>query len=205
MIKYIVELITRLTDLKSGITVNLAAWAGQAETPATVQAKIDQLQAKDDEIEGLKETVSVKLAEARTLKNQLEVSADSIEHIAIGIHSQNPEKLVEYNIKLRKPPEPANPPTMIPTVVLDDDTDGDGFKLGVQHPITDATDYEWEKGIAANPADVNTVPPLSHLITTKKLSIVDDQVAKGVRYFYRVRAINRKGNGPWSAPLSRVQ
>ena len=41
--------------------------------------------------------------------------------------------------------------------------------------------------------------------TTTKTPFVDDDVFKGVRYFYKVRAINAAGEGPWSEAVSRVQ
>lgn len=41
--------------------------------------------------------------------------------------------------------------------------------------------------------------------TTKKTSFVDDEVPKGVRVFYRVRAANTNGVGPWSEAVSKVQ
>jgi hypothetical protein len=39
----------------------------------------------------------------------------------------------------------------------------------------------------------------------KKTSFIDDEVAKGIRIFYRVRAANTNGVGPWSEAVSRVQ
>jgi len=41
--------------------------------------------------------------------------------------------------------------------------------------------------------------------TTTKTTFVDDDVAKAIRYFYRVRAANASGFGPWSEIVSRVQ
>jgi hypothetical protein len=40
---------------------------------------------------------------------------------------------------------------------------------------------------------------------TKKTSFVDDDVPKGTRIFYRVRAANTKGVDPWSEAVSMVQ
>lgn len=39
--------------------------------------------------------------------------------------------------------------------------------------------------------------------STKKTSFVDDEVPKGVRVFYRVRAANTNGVGLWSEPLAK--
>jgi len=40
--------------------------------------------------------------------------------------------------------------------------------------------------------------------TTKKTSFVDDEVAKGTRIFYRVRAANANDRDAWSEAVSRV-
>ena len=40
---------------------------------------------------------------------------------------------------------------------------------------------------------------------SKKSQYLDDDVPKGERIFYQVRAVNSKGDGPLSAPVSRVQ
>ncbi|MEW5842072.1 MAG: hypothetical protein AB1775_02275 [Bacteroidota bacterium] len=59
--------------------------------------------------------------------------------------------------------------------------------------------------MGTNAADANTIPELKNFRTTKKTSFVDDEVPKGVRVFYRVRAANTKGAGPWSKAVSKVQ
>ena len=43
MLKYLQKVKDRLTGLKAGITNNSAAWVGQPDTPATVQAEIKTL------------------------------------------------------------------------------------------------------------------------------------------------------------------
>lgn len=50
-----------------------------------------------------------------------------------------------------------------------------------------------------------TIPAFTHLVTVRKTKYTDDDVAKGTRYFYRIRGINSKGAGEWSEPVSRVQ
>ena len=57
------------------------------------------------------------------------------------------------------------------------------------NPNTDY--YEWQKGMGANASDANTIPELKNFKTAKKTSFVDDEVPKGVRVFYRVRAANK--------------
>jgi hypothetical protein len=59
--------------------------------------------------------------------------------------------------------------------------------------------------VGTNAADDKTIPELKNFKTTKKTSFVDDEVAKGVRIFYRVRAADTNGVGLWSEAVSRVQ
>jgi hypothetical protein len=101
--------------------------------------------------------------------------------------------------------EPTNPPTMPLTVVIKDDTDGEGFILSLQAVDPLAKSYLWEKGVSTNPSDLQTIPVMHfHKLTTRS-TFVDDDVVKGSRYWYRVRAANCKGEGPWSEPTSKVQ
>jgi hypothetical protein len=95
-------------------------------------------------------------------------------------------------------------PTKILIPKLEDDTDGEGFIVSTQtDPHADY--YEWQKGTGTNAADANTIPELKNFKTTKKISFVDDEVVKGVRTFYRVRAANTNCVGPWSEAVGRVQ
>jgi hypothetical protein len=43
-------------------------------------------------------------------------------------------------------------------------------------------------------------PPYSFLKSTSKITITDDHIEKGRRYFYRVRVVNARGCGEWSKP-----
>ena len=49
------------------------------------------------------------------------------------------------------------------------------------------------------------LPDLNNFKTTRKRSFVDNDIPRGVRVFYRVRAANRSGVGPWSDPVGKVQ
>ena len=75
--------------------------------------------------------------------------------------------------------------------------------LTAKDPV--AINYEWQKGQGLDPKDMHTIPDMVFFKFTTKIKFVDDNVTKGVRYFYRVRALNRNGQGPWSEPVSRVQ
>lgn len=204
MLKYLVNLKNRFFHLKNGMELHPTSWTGQAETPTTVDANmasIDQIQL---EIVQKEDELSILKSKARSLESELELVADTIENKAIGFHTTEPEVLVDYDIKLRKPREKKPVPTTVITPELKDDYDGQGFIITIKvDPLADK--YEWEKGVADDPKDLNTIPAMSHFKITSKTSFVDDEVAKGVRYFYRVRALNSTGNGPWSAAISRVQ
>lgn len=205
MIKYLFELINGLNRFESGMISNAPTWVGQSETEATVKAKRQLLEAKETEITNKKEELSVLYAEARDLKKETDVYLNGLINLAKGLHTDTPEKLVEYGIPPEKPKEPTNPPTMALTVVIKDDTDGEGFILSLQAIDPLAKNYLWEKGVSTNPSDLQTIPAMHfHKLTTRS-TFVDDDVVKGSRYWYRVRAANSKGEGPWSEPTSKVQ
>ncbi|MCL5028927.1 MAG: hypothetical protein M1480_07895, partial [Bacteroidetes bacterium] len=48
----------------------------------------------------------------------------------------------------------------------------------------------------------DVVPEMKFFKATKKAAFVDDDVVKGVRYFYRVRATNTAGAGPGAKLLA---
>jgi len=193
MIQYLSTCTNRLKSLKNGMTKNSVLWQNQTETPDLVQQKIDELTAKEREIEDLKEQIAVKQSEAHTLSNATERYADSIEALAVGLEKNIAEKLNEYGIKLRKPitRKPAPTKTLIPTLSTQVDPDADI--------------YEWQKGAAPDASKTDTVPEMKLFKTTTKTFFVDDDVPKGVRIFYRVRAINSVGQGAWSTAVSKVQ
>ncbi len=183
---------------------NPAIWQNQPYTPITLQEKIDLLDAKEAAVEKLNEQLKALQAEAHTLANECEDYADRVEALAIGLEGNSAEKLVSYGIKLRKPVSKKAVPSKILIPNLQDDTDGIGFIVSTQAD-PDADNYEWQKGIAADPTKTDVIPELKHFTITAKTSLVDDDVPKGVRVFYRVRAFNRAGQGPWSEAVSRVQ
>lgn len=204
MIKYIAEIIARLTGMKAGMEKNAAVWQNQTETPAKVQEKIDLLNATETSLEKMKEELGTKQAEAHTICDECSDYANRLESIAIGLEGSSVEKLNPYGISLRKASEKKAAPykTLLPH--LEDDTDGIGFIVSTQSD-PDALHYEWQKGIAADASKTDVIPEMKFLTITTKSSFVDDDVPKGVRVFYRVRAVNRSGYGPWSEAVSKVQ
>ncbi len=204
MIKYLTDAATHLKELKDGVVKNIALWANTGITAETIQRWIDNLTTKETEVEELKTQVSVKLAEARDLQTSAEKYADKIENFALGFHSEDSAKLIEYGIQLRKEAKAKPAVTKKPVITLQDDTDGVGFILSIQAD-PDADMYEWHKGVAADPSKLDVIPAMTILKTTRKTSFVDDDVQKGQRVFYKVRGINSISEGPWSEPVSKVQ
>jgi hypothetical protein len=204
MLKYLIDVRNRMVNLKQGVEAHSSDWTGQAETPVSIQTNIGTLDTMQGEITALEAQLSQKKKDARQLEKSITLIADTIENKAIGFHTATPDKLTDYDIKLRKPREKKPAPTAVIIPELKDDTDGQGFIISTQVD-PNADKYEWEKGVATDPKDLNTIPAMLHYKITSKTVFVDDNVAKGVRYFYRVRAINTTGDGPWSAAVSRVQ
>jgi hypothetical protein len=201
---YLMKLRARLVGLLNGLTVHAAVWAGQAETVLTIQANIDAIDAMLAGVNSLEDQLSLKRKEARKLDKDLTLVADTVENKAIGFHTAKKELLVDYDIKLRKPAVKKPVPSAVLVPELADDVDGVGFVVSTQVD-PDADKYEYEKGVGLDPQDLNTIPKMLHFKITSKTIFVDDDVAPGVRYFYRVRAFNATGEGAWSAAVSRVQ
>jgi len=204
MIKYLFDSSLRLKTLKSGMEKNAALWESQPDKPEAIQLKIDALAAKEKEIDDMKASLSVKQSEAHALSNEAEGYADRVESIAIGLENSNAEKLNEYGIKLRKAITKKPAPTQVLIPVLEDDSDGVGFVVSTQ-PDVNADIFEWQKGTGTDASKTDTIPEMKLFKTTTKTYFVDDDIPQGIRIFYRVRAVNSAGQGPWSQPVSRVQ
>lgn len=201
---YLMKVRARLVGLLNGLTTHPAIWAGQAETVATIQANIAAIDAMMGDVNSLEDQLSLMRKAARNLQKSLTLVADTVENKAIGFHTAEMEVLVDYDIKVRKPSEKKPVPSKVLIPELADDVDGVGFAVSTQVD-PDADKYEWQKGVGLNPKDLNTIPNMVHFKNTSKTIFIDDDVEPGVRYFYRVRAYNATGEGPWSAAISRVQ
>lgn len=204
MLTYLSEVKDWLTTLLAGMKKFAAKWTDQTVPVSEVEQMIAKINSADSELEDAKKQLTIKQTAAREVSAEASKLAGRIENFALGFHSANSSELLEYNIKEKKAkePKPAPAKTLIP--ILEDDTDGEGFIVSTQTD-PNADYYEWQKGTGTNAADANTIPELKNFKTTKKTSFVDDEVSKGVRTFYRVRAANTNGVGPWSEAVSRVQ
>ena len=204
MIKYIADTSSTFKGLKNGMEKNPTTWANQADSTLKMQEKIDILDSMEKEIESIKEQLAIKQIEAHKLCAELDEYAGRVTSIAIGLEGNNQEKLLPYGIKLRKQAAKKSVPTMVLQSTLADDTDGAGYIVSTQFD-SDADLYEWQKGAGSDPTKTDVIPEMKLFKTTTKTTFVDDDVLKGVRYFYRVRSVNSAGTGPWSEAVSRVQ
>jgi len=205
MLKYLQVVFDRLSGHKNGITQNGLLWAGQPDTPVTVQADMDAITAANDAIDDAEDVWKQKIADGRQLAKDITKKADETEKRAIGIHATAPNKLIEYNIPLPADPQAVTVPLQAVILSITDDDDGIGFKMKFKPDTSTKVDYwEVERGVT----DANTLvlaPPFPFLRTTKKLGMVDDDVETGRRHHYRIRGVNTAGPGAWGASVSRVQ
>jgi hypothetical protein len=205
MKKYLQEIIQEIESMEKGVTTNPADWTNMPVTLVQITALKTDLIQSANAIETAEAAAQIARHDGLAKNaNGLKLYNQAVD-LAYGIYANNPEKLAEYGIKPRREPSKVPPPTSILAIEISDDTDGEGFilMLAAKDPVAD--NYEWQKGQGLDPKDMHTIPDMSFLKFTTKIKFVDDNVTKGVRYFYRVRALNHNGQGPWSEPVSRVQ
>ncbi len=205
-ITYLKKIIDKLKAQKIGLENNNAAWVGQPETPAAIQLHIDELQTLNDDIAALKIQLKQKLLAARQLAKTKTTVANAQELKIKGIHASETEKWREYGVS--KPALRTKGKRPVPTKGIIEnimnDKDGAGFIIKCRR-LKDAYSYEFEKAVSENASDDKHIPAFSHFKSSTKTKLVDDDVEKGKRYFYRYRGVNSKGFGEWSTSISAVQ
>jgi hypothetical protein len=206
MQKNIQNSISELTDLKSGVYKNATQWANMPVKEADIDAAIAALLAKGNAITDSETSLKQARLNGRFAIEQYQSLIEQITSLAEGIHKNEQGKLADYNLDIAntqsRTAKTAPSKAIIESVT--DDIDGIGFIVKMQ-ALIGADGFEIEK---SNPVDSTLLvlaPPYQHLRNSTKLIIVDDEVEKGKRYFYRERGFNRKGYGEWSEPVSRVQ
>lgn len=204
MIKYLRSISDRLKSFLSGVNKFIALWAAHSVTPADLQAKIDQTIAMEEAVEEQKKLLADKQTEARALQDAMELYLEQLENFARAIHAKDPENLPDYGLDSQTTSNSRPAPMEKLLITLKDDTDGVGFIVSTTAD-SDASMYEWYKGVSTDPGKSDIIPAMTLFKTTQKISFVDDDVIKGQRTFYKVRAVNSAGVGPWSEPASRVQ
>jgi hypothetical protein len=205
MNKYIKKTLDELKGLDSGMLANVADWATTPVKEVDVTAEITKLSDAGNNITKEEAKLS-ELRVAGSTENKAAVKlANQVIDLAYGIYATNPEKLAEYGIKPRKKPAKVPAPTLILAIDIENDSDGEGFILSLvdKDPVADT--YEWGKGQGTDPKDMQTIPHMDFYVQTSKTKFTDDDITKGIRYFYRVRGVNRNGHGPWSEAFSKVQ
>ncbi|HEX3009574.1 MAG TPA: fibronectin type III domain-containing protein [Bacteroidales bacterium] len=141
---------------------------------------------------------------ARKLVDSYNVKLKNLENLIYGIHGEEPVKLADYALSLRRPSVTKPVPGKVMITSIRDDEDGEGF-IVTWNSVDGANRYEIEKGVAPETSTVVLAPPYPFLKSTTKITLTDDDVVKGRRYFYRVRALNSSGAGEWSEPVYKVQ
>lgn len=205
MKKYLINTVEDFKALVKGMKSNPADWTNTPVKPTDVETMETELEDKGQQVDTAEATASQARHTAMEKNSEAKKMYEQVVNLAYGIYANNPEKLSEYGIKLKRESTKIPPPTAVLSIEIKDDTDGEGFVLSVVQRDEVADSYEWQKGPGADPKDLNTIPPLQFFKVTSKTTFLDDQIQKGVRYFYRVRAVNRNGQGPWSEPTSQVQ
>ncbi len=204
MHKYLLTTYDRLQKQAEGMANHADLWAAQPINADTVKADAATIETTDTDVTNSEQQLSVKKRNARELSASLNEKAEQNENLIKFIHKDDPDKWIEYGIAPKKNPEPGMSPTRPLTLTISDDTDGQGFILRLTASDSDAKMYLWERGTSADPKATQP-DSYSALRETTVINIVDDDVLPGVRYFYRVRAFNNKGYGPWSNMVSKVQ
>ena len=205
MKKYIHVMLQEIENFEHGISANAADWTNLPVTLVQITTLKNDLAHCGTAIETA-EATALGARHAGLAKNSEAIKIyDQAVNLAYGIYANTPDKLAEYGIKPRREPSKVPPPTDILAIEISDNTDGEGFNLMLTAKDPVAINYEWQKGQGLDPKDMHTIPDMIFFKITSKIQFIDDNVTKGVRYFYRVRALNRAGQGPWSEPVSRVQ
>jgi len=206
MQKNIQNSINELNDLKNGVHKNATQWANMPVNETNIDAAITALTAKGQAIIDAETALKQARFAARAAIEQHQPLIEQVTSLAEGIHKTEQGKLADYNLDITNTVSRAakTPPSKAIIESVTDDIDGIGFILKMQS-LTGADGFEIEKSDPVDSTLLVLAPPYQHLRNSTKLIVVDDEVEKGKRYFYRVRGFNRKGYGEWSEPVSRVQ
>jgi len=204
MLKYIQKTIDSLKGISSGIKKNPEKWASLPVNATEFDEAALTLEKADAEINSAEQVLEQKREAARKLVDLYTPKLRQAANLAIGIHSGEEIKLSEYGLSVRRESVSHSIPTKSIILGISDESDGIGFIISIATQ-PEADHYEIERGVAPNVNELVLQPPFPLYKTTLKTAFVDDDVKKGVRYFYRVRAINSAGSGEWSESVNRVQ
>ena len=102
MLKYLADLLVKFRSLREGIEQNENLWKALGITPQAIAEHMDELSETGNEIEIIKETLSVKLAEARELRDKKKKVFDQFEKRVIGLHADSSGSLADYGMGVRE-------------------------------------------------------------------------------------------------------
>ncbi|MBI5216281.1 MAG: fibronectin type III domain-containing protein [Ignavibacteriae bacterium] len=203
-LKYLRVAYERREKQKKGIEANQDKWNGQPDTLESLQADMDALQAKDSQAAEYKRLYRQTVQEGRELAAQINAKADETDNRIRGIHAAEKVKWTEYGLQWERPRVSLEKPAKPLLLTIRDDSDGIGFKIRLVEADDNAELYKWERGVSENPKAI-APDKWEYLTESTTIAIIDDDVTPGVRYFYRVQAVNNKGKGTVSPAVSRVQ
>ena len=202
---YVDHQIEHLKMKKAGIVANTEDWKDTDVTAVSVQTEIDVLELVKKTVLDNEVVLHNSRLAARKAAETGKLEDDLLVLKVKGLYAANTEKWAEYGvdahdaITAKKEAVPAK--GMIKSI--EDGPDAEGFIIQAK-AIQLVDVYEWQKGVGSV-ADANIIPVFVHLITNKKCKLIDDDVQKGIRYFYRYRGYNAHGFGEWSESVNKIQ
>lgn len=102
MLKYLTEVADKFKLLKSGIEKNQPHWDNFNLKSSVLDEHIKEIYTKGTEVEELRKKLSEKLSEARLMRSNKRRLINKLVIRAEGIHIDEPEKLTEYGIDIKK-------------------------------------------------------------------------------------------------------
>ena len=204
MIKYIQEAINKLKSRIAGMKANPDKWLNQEVKVVDMEGELTVVEAQSAKVDAAEASLQVEQSKAKNLVETLNHTIKQVDNLAYGIHANETAKLAEYGIPLRKSRSTKPLPGKVMITSITSAPDGEGFVINWDK-IASADHYEIEKGVAPNSTDKVLAPPYTFFKSTTKVTLTDDDVEMGRRYFYRVRAMNATGAGEWSEPVNIVQ
>jgi hypothetical protein len=204
MIKYVEKMKIRLNGLKTGIHNFLTRWTGQPVAETDIDTALTDLNTANVAAEAARAALHEALRGSRAVVNRLKLLADQAETLARGIHSTDPEKLIEYGIKEKKPPAPVPAPGKAHIKSVEKDHDGVGLVITIE-ALPNAEVFDIRR--AVTDAEVLVADPKMFMLIkhTQKLTYVDDEVIAGKRYHYMISGHNHNGDGEPSAVVSAIE
>ena len=127
--KYISEALDDFEKRKAGMNLHALKWAGLPVTEANVDTIITAINGVKNGLNAAENALKQMKQDAHNTIDGYMGKLDQIDNLAIGIHQEEPKKLEDYNIKVRKESQKKGIPGKAFIESINDDEDGIGFKL----------------------------------------------------------------------------